>query len=43
MLDSALYDMKNYAGLGGGGGGGGGGEGKGRGGRIRKQNPIIAE
>ena len=41
MLDSALYDMKNYAGLGGGGGSGWGGEGKGV--RIRKQNPIIAE
>ena len=40
MLDSALYDMKNYAGLGG-GGSGWGGEGKGV--RIRKQNPIIAE
>ena len=41
MLDSALYDMKNYAGLGGGGGSGWGGEGKGV--RIRKQNPITAE
>ena len=40
MFDSALYDMKNYAGL--------EGDGEGRGGegkrvRIRKPNPIIAE
>ena len=33
MFDSALYDMKNYAGL----------EGVGEGVRIRKPNPIVAE
>ena len=41
MFDSALYDMKNYAGFGGGGESGWGGEGKRV--RIRKPNPIIAE
>ena len=40
MFDSALYDMKNYAGFGG-GGSGWGGEGKRV--RIRKPNPMIAE
>ena len=37
MFDSALYDMKNYAGL------EGGGRGEGKRVRIRKPNPIIAE
>ena len=37
MLDSALYDMKNYAGL----EKGWGGEGKGV--RIREPNPKISE
>ena len=44
MFDSALCDMKNYAGLerwSGRGGGGWGGEGKGV--RVRKPNPITAE
>ena len=43
MFDSALCDMKNYAGLERWSGGGGGWGGEGKGVRVRKPNPITAE